>query len=122
MPIKRTLQWCTKSFPKFCRHQNVLPLLTWWRNECDQQSSTEETEQANSDLCEACIYVIQQNSCEIRPFTVDERNEAIKILLHLGNYDGLVAAVASSVNPKSSAALRTLAPLISDHFERLAPA
>ncbi|PIB02520.1 hypothetical protein CB0940_00316 [Cercospora beticola] len=126
VPGKRTVQWCLKSYSKGSSGRgDILPLRTWLKTRCNQQSSNEDIEQAKSDLCEACIYVTQQNTETIfgRPaFPADIYNEAVKILLQLGNYDGLVAAVASSADQKSSAAFATLAPLISDRFERLAPA
>ncbi|PPJ53879.1 hypothetical protein CBER1_04604 [Cercospora berteroae] len=126
VPAKRTVQWCLKSYSKGSSGRgDIVPLLTWLKTRCNQQSSAEDIEQAKSDLCEACIYATQQNTETIfgRPaFPADIYNEATNILSQLGNYDGLVAAVASSADQKSSAAFKTLAPLIVDHFERLAPA
>ncbi|KAM3418269.1 hypothetical protein BST61_g4270 [Cercospora zeina] len=94
---------------------------------CEQQDSAEDKAQAKSDLCEACIYVTQQNNQSSerngrRPFPADVCEEVINILLQLGNYDALVAAVASSADQLSSAAFKILAPLIDDHFDRLGPA
>ncbi|KAF2209750.1 hypothetical protein CERZMDRAFT_100156 [Cercospora zeae-maydis SCOH1-5] len=138
VPAERMIPWCLGNFRSNQYNRgnkgNILPLLKWLRARCDQQSSAEHKAQAKADLNQVCLNVTQQNAI-IRErsvkypsipmqlaFPADVLAEVVDILAWLENYDALVAAVADSGGQLPSTAFNTLAPLISDHFERLAPA